>query len=217
MRPGLSIVLMIHGTSSMISATVLQESKVQDERGLRPVRLRLSEPFESIIANNPEWKVERTADGDTIFMSPTGGETGFRNSEINFQIVQWARTNGGTTFDSSTLFRLPNGALRSPDAAWIKPDRWQALTSQERTAFPPIAPDFVIELRSTTDRLVDVREKMKEYISCGVRLGWLIDPLLRQVHVYRPDQSPIILSDPETVSDESVLPGFILDLSRIFH
>lgn len=200
----------------MITATSVQESEVHDDRGIRPVKLRLKESIESIIANNPEWKVERTADGEMIFMSPTGGESGIRNSEINFQIVQWARGHGGVIFDSSTLFRLPNGALRSPDAAWIESRRWQALTSQERTQFPPIAPDFVIELRSATDRLTDVQEKMQEYIATGVRLGWLIDPLLKQIHVYRPNQTPLILSNPGTVSDELVLPGFVLDLSRIF-
>lgn len=200
----------------MISATTLPEPELLDDPGFRPVSLRLSEPFEAIVANNPEWKVERTAEGETVFMSPTGGEGGVRNSEITCQIVLWARENGGPTFDSSTLFRLSNGALRSPDAAWIMTERWQALTSRERKGYPPIVPDFVIELRSATDRLVDVREKMKEYISCGVRLGWLIDPLRKQVHVYLPDQTPVILSDPKSVCDETVLPGFTLDLSRIF-
>lgn len=116
-------------------------------------------------------------------MSPTGGESGIRNSEISFQLTAWTRNAGGFAFDSSTLFRLPNGALRSPDASWIASDRWQQLSPEERESYPPIAPDFVIELRSKTDRLVDLQDKMKEYCDCNVRLGWLIDPMLKQVHV----------------------------------
>ncbi len=173
-------------------------------------------PFETIVANNPELKVERTAEGETVFMSPTGGESGVQNAEITLQVGLWARTHGGIAFDSSTLFRLPNGALRSPDVSWIQTERWQSLTSKQRKTYPPITPDFVIELRSPSDRLSDVKEKMTEYAACGVRLGWLIDPLLKQVHIYKPDQTPVMMQDPKSVADETVLPGFVLDLSRIF-
>ena len=140
----------------MTSAVALYEPVVDDDRGFPLISVRLSEPVETIIANNPELKVEQTADGEMVFMSPTGGESGLRNSEINAALVNWARGYGGVVFDSSTLFRLPNGALRSPDASWIQTSRWQSLSDQERTSFPPIAPDFVIELRSQTDRLLDL-------------------------------------------------------------
>ncbi len=200
----------------MTSAVALDEPVVDNDRGFPLLSVRLIEPIETIIANNPELKVEQTADGEMVFMSPTGGETGLRNSEITAALVIWARGYGGVVFDSSTLFRLPNGALRSPDASWIQAARWQSLSDQERKSFPPIAPDFVIELRSQTDRVIDLQAKMKEYASCGVRLGWLIDPLLKQVHIYRSIEAPVVLSEPHSVSDEAVLPGFVLDLSRIF-
>jgi Uma2 family endonuclease len=200
----------------MITARTSHESHVSDDRGVRPVCVRLNEPFEEIVANNPEWKMERTSEGEIVFMSPTGGESGIRNSEIAFQLTAWARETGGYAFDSSTLFRLPNGALRSPDASWIAANRWQQLSVDDRESYPPITPDFVIELRSKTDRLVDLQDKMKEYSGCGVRLGWLIDPLLRQVHVYRSGEVPVILDNPKSVAGEIVLPDFVLDLRRIF-
>ncbi len=200
----------------MITARTLNESSHLDDPGTRPVRVRLSQPFEEIVANNPEWKMEQTSEGEIVFMSPTGGESGIRNSEIGFQLTAWARETGGYAFDSSTLFRLANGALRSPDASWIAADRWQQLSVDDRESYPPITPDFVIELRSRTDRLVDLQDKMNEYFGCGVRLGWLIDPLRKQVHVYRSGEAPVILENPKSVAGETVLPGFVLDLSRIF-
>ena len=199
-----------------MSTTTFQQSEVLNDRGFRPVSLLLNEPFEIIVANNPHWKVERTANGETVFMSPTGGESGVRNSEITVQLGNWARSNGGVAFDSSTLFRLPNGALRSPDGCWLQTERWQSLTDEERESYPPIAPDFVIELRSRADRLIDLQEKMNEYAGNGVRLGWLIDPFLKQVHIYRPDEAPIVLNAPTRVSGETVVAGFTLDMSRIF-
>ena len=199
-----------------MSITTFQQSDVRDDLELRPVSLLLNEPFEDIVANNPLWKIERTANGETVFMSPTGGRSGVRNSEITFQLGNWARSNGGTAFDSSTLFRLPNGALRSPDGCWLQTERWQSLADEEQESYPPIAPDFVIELRSRTDRLIDLQDKMIEYADNGVRLGWLIDPLKKQVHIYRSREAPVILNNPTVVSGETVLPGFALDLSRIF-
>ena len=199
-----------------MSTTTLQQSEVLSDQGIRPVSLLLNEPFEAIVANNPQWKIERTANGETVFMSPTGGKSGVRNSEFTFQLGNWARSNGGTVFDSSTLFRLPNGALRSPDGCWLQTERWHSLTDEEQESYPPIVPDFVIELRSRTDRLIDLQEKMIEYADNGVRLGWLIDPLKKQVHIYRLREAPIILNNPTVVLGETVLPGFALDLSRIF-
>ncbi len=200
----------------MSTVFTLPEPLATEDRGVPPIHVRLNDSIETIIANNPELKVERTADGEIVFMSPTGGGSGIRNSELNLQLALWAKSNGGVVFDSSTLFRLPNDALRSPDASWIQTARWQALTADQREGFPPIAPDLVIELRSRTDRLIDQQDKMQEYVSCRVRLGWLIDPLLKQVHVYKPGEHPVILNDSASVSDESVLPGFVLDLNRLF-
>ncbi len=200
----------------MITARTSHKSGLLDDPGTRPVCVRLSEPFEEIVANNPEWKMERTSEGEIVFMSPTGGESGIRNLEIAVQLGVWVRNAGGFAFDSSTLFRFPNGALRSPDASWIATDRWQQLSAEDRESYPPIAPDFVIELRSKTDRLVDLQDKMKEYCDCNIQLGWLIDPLLKQVHVYKPGEVPVILNDPKNVADEILLPGFSLDFSRIF-
>jgi Uma2 family endonuclease len=202
--------------SVMSTASMLPEPLFTDDRGIPPIHVRLNDSIETIIANNPALKIERTADGEIVFMSPTGGSSGIRNSELNLQLALWARSNGGVVFASTTLFRLPNGALRSPDASWIQMVRWQALTTDQQEEFPPIAPDFVIELRSRTDRLIDQQEKMQEYVSCGVRLGWLIDPLLQQVQIYKPDEPAVVLSNPRSVSDQSVLPGFVLDLNGIF-
>ena len=199
-----------------MSTTTFQPSEVHVDQGIRPVSLLLNEPIGIIIQNHPLWKVERTANGETIFMPPTGGGSGVRNSDINVQLGVWAQSNGGVVFDSSTLFCLPNGALRSPDACWLQTERWELLSKEEQESYPPIAPDFVIELRSRTDRLADLQEKVNEYADNGVRLGWLIDPLLKQFHIYRPSEDPVILNNPAIVSGETVLPGFALDLSRIF-
>jgi Uma2 family endonuclease len=180
------------------------------------ITLRLQESFDEIVAQNPELRIEQTAAGEIVVMSPTGGENGIRNSALNTQLSIWANRHGGVVFDSSTLFLLPNGARRTPDASWISDDRWSALTPLQRQSYPPIAPDFVVELRSPTDRLADQQEKLEEYMATGVRLGWLIDPLLKQVHIYRPGQPPQILNDPGTVSSDDTLPGLVLQLDRIF-
>ena len=148
-------------------------------------------------------------------MSPTGGETGYRNGKINLQLGLWAQSFGGFVFDSSTLFQLPNGAKRSPDAAWISEKRWLSLTLEERKGFPPIAPDFVIELRSESDRLVDLQAKMQEYVDNGVRLGWLIDPFERQVHAYEPSKLPETVTS-DSISNQNYLPGFVLNLRPIW-
>jgi Uma2 family endonuclease len=180
------------------------------------VVLRLTESFEEVVANNPELRFEQTADGEIVVMSPTGGEGSAINSQFTIDLGMWQRRNGGQCFDSSVFFKLPNGALRGPDAAWISAGRWGSLTIDEQRRFPPIAPDFVAEIRSRTDRLVDLKAKMEEYMSVGVRLGWLIDPIRRQVHVYQPGQESIVLDNPESVSGGDVLPGFVLPLNRIF-
>ncbi|HVW29849.1 MAG TPA: Uma2 family endonuclease [Polyangiaceae bacterium] len=166
---------------------------------------------------NRDLKIERTAEGEIIVMAPTGGATGNRNFKLTVAFGQWVAKDGtGLGFDSSTGFILPNGAQRGPDAAWVKRERWEALTAQQRERFPPLAPDFVIELRSPSETLDELKSKLAEYIANGVELGWLIDPFARAVHVYRPGEVPQVLRDVDRVSGEPLLPGFVLDLSAIW-
>ena len=184
---------------------------------LRPV-IRLSDDeFFEFCQLNRDLRIERTAGGGITIMPPTGGETSDRNSEINMQLRLWAKRDGtGVTFDSSGGFVLPSGAMRSPDASWVLRDRFTALTAEQRAKFPPLCPDFVIELRSTTASLPALRSKMQEYIDNGVRLGWLIDPREEQVHVYHPESPVEILARPQSVSADPLLPGFSLDMADIW-
>lgn len=200
----------------MASTHTSQNAFISDTWGMPPIAVRLAESFEDVVAMNPELRIEQTANGEVVFLSPTGGESGFRNAEIITQVTLWAKSHGGYAFDSSTLFCFPNGAKRSPDASWISAERWQTLPADQRKAYPPLSPDFVIELRSESDRLVDLQEKMEEYIKNGVRLGWLIDPLLKQVHIYKPGESPEVRHAPESLTEETCLPGFLLDLRQIW-
>jgi len=166
---------------------------------------------------NRDWRIERTSDGDLIVMPPASSDSGHRNFSLTTQLGVWSRSNGtGLGFDSSAGFRLPNGATRSPDAAWIRRDRWDALSEDEKRAFAPVTPDFVAELRSKTDSLDVLRAKMREYIDNGARLGWLIDPMARRVEDYRPGEEPVLLDQPATIAGDPVLPGFVLDLAEIF-
>lgn len=169
--------------------------------------------FYDLCRANPDLKIERNAKGELIFMPPTGGETGNRNSEINADFVIWNRqTQLGRVFDPSTCFKLPNGADRSPDVAWIERDRWDDLTPEQKEKFPPIAPDFVLELMSPSDSLEATQGKMQEYLENGVKLGWLIDRRHRQVEIYRLGQAVEILPAPDSLSGEAVLPHFVLNL-----
>ncbi len=173
--------------------------------------------FYQLCRENPEIKFERNAGGELLIMAPTGGETGNRNFEMTADFVIWNRqTQLGVGFDSSTCFKLPNGANRSPDVAWIRKDRWDTLTAKQKEKFPPIAPDFVLELMSPSDTLRETQEKMREYIDNGVKLGWLINPKMRQIEIYRLGQPVEILTSPQELSGEDVLPGFILNLSIIW-
>jgi len=184
---------------------------------LRPTINLTDDEFYEFCQHNSDLRIERTATGALVVMPPTGGESGHRNADLTTDVNLWNRqTELGVVFDSSTVFKLPNGANRSPDVAWITNERWNALSVEQQKKFPPIAPDFVIELRSETDTLKDLQEKMREYVGNGVRLGWLIDPQIRQVSIYRPDQPAETLQSPTTLSGEAVLPRFVLDLSRIF-
>ena len=175
------------------------------------------EQFFMLCQNNPDLRFERTAHGELIIMPPTGGITGDRNSDLNYQLRGWSRKNKlGKTFDSSTGFKLPNGANRSPDASWVKMERWNALTEDEKEKYIPLCPDFVVELMSPSDTLEKTRAKMKEYMDNGASLGWLINRKQKQIEIYRPNQEAEILNFPQTLSGEDVLPGFILDLTEIW-
>jgi Uma2 family endonuclease len=185
---------------------------------VQSITLRVTpEEFEKLCQDNPDRSFELTANGELIVMPPVGGESGNTESELGIDLGIWNRqTRLGKTFSSSTVFVLPNGAQRSPDAAWVELSRWEALTPEQRKKFPPLSPDFVIELRSETDRLPPLREKMAEYRSNGVRLGLLIDPKNKQVEIYRPDKELSILESPISIDCSEVMPGFILEMSSIW-
>lgn len=171
--------------------------------------------FYQLCINNPELTIERNAQGALIVMTPVGGDSGSREADNITDLNNWNRqTQLGKVFSSSTMFKLPGGGDRSPDAAWVELSRWQALTPEQRQKFPPIAPDFVIELRSRTDDLATLQEKMQEYLNSGVRLGWLLNPQDQQVEIYRQGQAKEVKSLPTQLSGEDVLPGFTLQIDR---
>ena len=174
--------------------------------------------FDRIIKANPEWNFEQTSEGELIIVPPTGGTSSWKNLSISRQLGNWVEENlsFGEGFDSNALFQLPNGAKRSPDASWVRRDRWDALTQKQQDGYVPLCPDFVVELRSHTDDLDELQVKMREYIDNGALLGWLINPQDRQVEIYRPLQEVEILQSPTSLSGEDVLPGFVLSLQRIF-
>jgi Uma2 family endonuclease len=173
--------------------------------------------FLALCAANRDLRLERSAQADILIMPPTGGRTGVRSGEIFFHLRQWADRDGsGVVFDSSTGFELPNGAIRSPGAAWLKRVRLAELAPEQREGFLPVCPDFVIELRSPSDRFAVLQEKMTEYRSNGAQLGWLIDPTARRVFLYRPDAEPEVLQDPPLLRGDPVLPGFVLTMEPIW-
>ena len=173
------------------------------------------EQFYQLCVTNPEMRLERTATGILLVMPPVGGESGNREFELGLDLGIWNRqTRLGKVFSSSTIFRLPGGGDRSPDVAWVKLSRWEALTPEEQAKFPPIAPDFVIELRSRTDSLQTLQEKMQDCINSGVRLGWLFNPQDQQVEIYRPKQAKVVYSLPQTLTGEVILPGFETTINR---
>ena len=175
------------------------------------------EQFVQLCQRNQDLRFERNANGDLIIMPPTGGETGNYNSGLNGELWLWNKQSKlGKTFDSSTGFKLPNGANRSPDAAWISLERWNSLSREEKATFLPLCPDFVIELLSPSDTLKATREKMGEYLDNGTRLAWLINPRSKQVEIYRPSQDVEILESPQSLSGETVLPGFVLNIGEIW-
>ncbi len=176
------------------------------------------EQFEALALANRDLRLERTATGELIVNPPTGWETGERNWNLSGEIYIWWRSAGepGKAFDSSTGFILPNGATRSPDASWVSRQRWEALNPAQKGTFPHICPDFVVELRSSSDSLSDLQGKMREYIENGALLGWLLNPKQRQVEIYRPGKNVEILENPVELSGEDILPGFVLTLNKLW-
>lgn len=173
--------------------------------------------FFDLCQQYPDFRFERNAQGDLIVMPPTGGDTGNSNFEITTEFGIWNRqTKLGVGFDSSTGFKLPNGAARSPDVAWITRERWDALTPEQQRKFPPICPDFVLELMSSSDNLAVAQAKMQEFQENGVKLGWLIQRQTKRVEIYRSGQPKEVLIAPPTLSGENILPGFVLEMSRIW-
>ncbi|MHC5734643.1 Uma2 family endonuclease [Nostoc sp.] len=176
-----------------------------------------NEQFYEFCQANGDLRIERTANGEVIIMPPAFSDTGNRNFNIAAQLGNWTEQDGtGIGFDSSTGFTLPNGAMRSPDASWIELERWNALTDAQKASFAPICPSFVIELRSSSDRLIKLQDKMQEYIDNGALLGWLIDRQKRKVYIYRPNRELEILDNPEAVSGNPELPGFVLRMGKIW-
>lgn len=173
--------------------------------------------FYDFCRTNPDLRIERNANGEIVVMPPAFADTGNRNGRVFGQLYIWSEADAtGEAFDSSSGFTLPNGATRSPDAAWILGDRWNALSPEQQASFAPIVPDFVVELRSSSDTLASLKEKMEEYIANGVRLGLLIDRKHRQVHIYRPNREPKILDNPESVSCEPEMTTFALKMAKIW-
>lgn len=182
-----------------------------------PIAKLTDDQFDQLCHANPGIKFERTRLGELVIMSPTGGETGRINATLISRFVIWnEQTNLGVVFDSSTCFKLPNGGDRSPDVAWVEISRWNNLTPEQQRKFPPLCPDFVLELQSPTDNLRILQAKMQEYLTSGIQLGWLINPGDRQVEIYRPGRSVEVLQTPATLSGEAVLPNFALNLAWLW-
>lgn len=174
------------------------------------------EQFFELCQKNRDYRFERTASGELLIMPPAGSDTGRRNIKIAAQLEIWSQKNNlGVAFDSSAGFKLPNGGDRSPDASWVKRERWDALTPEQQETFAPLCPDFVVELRSKSDSLKALQTKMQEYMDNGARLGWLIDRKNQRVEIYRQGRDVEIVQSPATLSGEDVLPGFLLDLKDI--
>jgi Uma2 family endonuclease len=183
---------------------------------LRPTLSLTNETFAELCQTNPELRLERNAQGELVIMAPTGSESGRQNLSLSAQLWYWnQQSKQGVVFDSSAGFTLPNGAIRSPDTAWISQARWEAITPEQRRRFAPICPDFVLELKSPSDDLGPLQKKLMEYMENGTQLAWLIDPETQQVHCYHPGKTVQILQRPRTLAGETVLPGFVMDLTLI--
>ncbi len=185
---------------------------------LKPLVTHISDSdLKRLCASNPELKFETDAAGNLIVMSPTGSLTGEKNADLIYQVQAWNRQYRlGKVFDSSTGFRLSNNSVRSPDVSWVSLARWNSLTDEQKRGFAPIDPNFVLELMSPNDDLFTVRKKMEEYMTCDIKLSWLINPDDQQVEIYRQGQEREVLHNPRSLSGEKVLPNLVVDLSEIF-
>ncbi|NJK74308.1 MAG: Uma2 family endonuclease [Microcoleus sp. SU_5_6] len=201
----------------MTTTLLIQTESVPLTVNFPAIQSMTVEQFYEFCLANRDLRIERTASGEVIVMSPAFADTGNRNIKIAAQLENWANRDGtGEAFDSSAGFTLPNGATRSPDVSWIKLERWNALTEEEKASFAPICPDFVVELRSASDTLSSLKKKMQEYIDNGASLGLLIERESRKVYIYRPNREPEILDNPETVNCAPELPGFVLQMAKIW-
>jgi Uma2 family endonuclease len=198
-----------------MKTTLLIQTKTTPFRISLPATTPITgKEFDDFCQINRHLRIERTASGEIVIMPPVFSDTGNRNFNLTVQLGIWAAQDGtGLGFDSSTGFTLPNGAMRSPDASWLSRKKWDALTDEEKASFAPVCPDFVIELRSASDNLKDLKEKMLEYLENGVSLAWLIDRQKRTVYIYRPNQEVKILDNPEQVSGSPELSGFSLSIA----
>ncbi len=187
-----------------------------EECVVTPQRPLSDDEFWEFCVRNRQLRIEMTKEGQMIIMLPVGGEGSSRNFLLTGRFSARVEADGtGVGFDSSGGFKLPNKAKRSPDASWVKRERWEALTDKERKRFVPLCPEFVVELRSHSDRLKKLQQKMEEYIENGAQLGWLVDPIEKKVHVYRPGAPVEILDQPKEISGEPLLKGFMLKLEGI--
>ncbi len=200
-----------------MSVAILPSADKRRSARPHPLPASSDDAFLAQCLANPELRLERSAQGEVLIMPPEGGESGYRGQTVGALLYNWALADGnGLAFGSSTGFRLPDGSIRSPDAAWVRRDRLAMLSAEEKRGFLPLAPDFVIEIRSPTDRLPDLEAKMAAYAAVGVPLGWLIDPESRRVQVYRPQQPPVVMTDIEQIAADPELPGFVLNLIKLW-
>ena len=196
---------------------VLNDVAAQSRILVQPKRRMTDDEFNDLCRSNPDLRIEQTAEGEILIMPPTGGETGYRNSDLGAQLTNWARRDGrGRTFDSSTLFILADGAKLSPDACWVERSRLARLTRTEKRGFLSMCPDFVVELTSPSDRLGTVQKKMGAWMANGAQLGWLLDADNRTAYIYRPGQEPERLNSPARLMGEGPVSGFVLDLKEIW-
>jgi Uma2 family endonuclease len=196
---------------------VLNDIEMDSPIRIQPARRMSDEEYFRFCMANPDLRIERTAEGEIVIMPPAGGETSNRNMDLSSQLQFWAKHDGrGKAFDSNVEFILPSGAARSPDASWVLQSRLATLTPDQKKKFPPLCPDFVVELRSPSDRLRQVQAKMREWMDNGAKLGWLIDPDARTVYVYRPGRPTERLVGPDRVQGEPPLEGFVLDMTDIW-
>lgn len=202
----------------IVDALTMQVALPPQRFEFRPTEAFSEEAFFQFCQRNRDLRLERTSNGTIIVMPPTGGVTGHRNSKITAQLDRWAEADGsGVAFDSSTGFTLPNGSTRSPDAAWVRQERLASLSPEQKERFLPLCPDSAIELRSPSDTLPSLLDKMAEYVANGLQLGWLIDPIEERAYVFRPEQPRTTLDAPTALDGPPVLPGFTLELAPIWN